>query len=145
SAKTQDLDEKWYVVDAAGQTVGRVASDIAYVLRGKHMPNFTPHINMRTFVVVVNADQVVFSGDKLRQKRYYWHTGYPGGIRSLTAEQMLEKKPEEVLRRAVWGMVPKNRLGRATMTRLKILTGPDHPHAAQKPEPLPQRMAAVGV
>ena len=143
SAKSHELDEKWYVVDAKDKILGRLASDIAHVLRGKHLPNFTPHVNMRTHVIVVNADKARLTGDKLRQKRYYRHTGYPGGIRSLTAEQLLATRPGEMIRKAVWGMLPKNRLGRATMTRLRVFSDEDHRHQAQMPVPLPERTGAT--
>lgn len=143
SANSATLEEKWYVVDAEGQILGRLASDIARVLRGKHMATFTPHVNMKTHVVVVNADKIRLTGDKWRSKKYYRHSGWVGGIRETNAEQLNEKKPGELVRLAVWGMLPKNRLGRATMKRLRIFQGPEHTHSAQKPEPLPARTAAA--
>jgi large subunit ribosomal protein L13 len=134
--KQGDLTEKWYVVDAQDQILGRLAARIAAVLRGKCMPTFTPYANMQTHVIVVNADKVRLTGKKMKTKTYYRHTLYPGGIRSTTAEQLLQKKPTELLRRAVRGMIPHNRLGSATMKRLRIYAQPTHPHQAQNPEPL---------
>lgn len=127
----------WYVVDAKDQVLGRLAVKIARVLRGKNRPEFTPHVDCGSFVVVVNAEKVRLTGRKLEQKRYYRHSGYPGGIRSQTAGQLLEKHPERLLRAAVEGMLPKNRLGRRLATKLKIYAGPEHPHGAQNPQPLP--------
>lgn len=124
------------VVDAAGQTVGRLATQIASVLRGKHKPEFTPNQAMGDFVVVVNAEKVVFSGRKLDQKVYTRYTGYQGGLKETTAREMLAKAPERVLERAVWGMLPKNRLGRKLIRRLKVYAGDAHPHAAQQPAPM---------
>ena len=134
--KQGDLTEKWYVVDAQDQILGRLAARIAAVLRGKRMPTFTPYANMQTHVIVVNADKVRLTGKKMKTKTYYHHTLYPGGIRSTTAEQLLQKKPTELVRRAVRGMIPHNRLGSATMKRLRIYAQPTHPHQAQNPEPL---------
>jgi large subunit ribosomal protein L13 len=123
----------WLVVDAAGKTLGRVATQIADALRGKRKPEYTPHCDVGDFVIVVNAEKVSVTGEKLSQKRYYRHSGYPGGLRSRTLADMLERRPEEVVRRAVRGMLPRNRLGRAQLRKLKVYAGPDHPHAAQKP------------
>ena len=134
--KQGDLTEKWYVVDAQDQILGRLAARIAAVLRGKCLPTFTPYANMQTHVIVVNAGKVRLTGKKLKTKTYYHHTLYPGGIRSTTAEQLLQKKPTELVRRAVRGMIPHNRLGSATMKRLRIYAQPTHPHKAQNPEPL---------
>lgn len=139
SAKTEALDEQWYVVDAKDQVLGRLATDITHVLRGKHLPNFTPHVNMRTHVIVLNADKVALTGRKLVDKKYYWHTGYIGGIKEYSAEQLNARHPGDLVRRAVWGMMPKTRLGRASMKRLRIYASEDHPHQAQQPEPLPSR------
>jgi len=136
SPKPGEIAEKWYVVDAEGQIVGRLAARIAKVLRGKHLPTFSPHWDMGSHVVVVNADKAVLTGRKMRDKVYYHHTGYPGGIKSVTAEKLNERKPGEVLRKAVHGMLPKNRLGRVMRKRLRIFAGPTHRHAAQNPEPL---------
>lgn len=124
---------RWHLVDAQGKTVGRLASAIANVLRGKHNPAFSPHLDAGDFVVVINAREVRFSGDKLKQKVYYRHTGYPGGIRSTSAEHLLAEQPEKVLKKAVAGMLPKTPLGRSQATKLKIYPGPEHPHAAQQP------------
>ncbi len=126
----------WVVVDAAGQTVGRLATQVASVLRGKHKPDFTPHQAGGDFVIIVNAEKVVFSGNKLDQKVYTRYTGYQGGLKSTTAREMLDKHPERVLERAVWGMLPKNRLGRKLIRRLKVYAGEAHPHAAQVPTPM---------
>ncbi len=129
-------DSKWWVVDLEGQTLGRAATRIAHVLRGKHKPTFTPHINDGDFVVVINAEKVHLSGRKLEQKIYYHHTGYVGGVKQINAEKLLATKPEEVLRHAVKGMLPRGPLGRAQLRKLKIFTGPKHAHAAQAPEVL---------
>jgi len=132
--KTRQRD--WYVVDAEGQTLGRLATRIADALRGKRKPEYTPHIDTGDFVVVVNAEKIVVTGNKLRDKRYYRHSGYPGGLRSRSLAEMLDRQPEEVIRKAVKGMLPRNRLARAQLTKLKVYAGPDHPHAAQQPKPL---------
>jgi len=124
---------RWHIVDATGKTVGRLASVIASTLRGKNNPAFSPHLDCGDFVVVINAGQVRFSGNKLQDKIYYRHTEYPGGIRATSAEQMLASKPEEILRLAVEGMLPKTRLGRSMATKLKVYAGPEHPHRAQQP------------
>lgn len=135
-AKKEEIDAKWYVVDADGKVLGRLASKVASVLRGKNKPIFTPHVDTGDFVVVVNAKKVVLTGKKLQDKSYYHYTGYPGGIREMSAEKMMAKKPTEVLRIAVKGMLPKNTLGRQMLRKLKVYAGPEHPHAAQKPTPL---------
>jgi len=135
-AKKEEIDAKWYVVDAEGKVLGRLASKLATVLRGKNKPIFTPHVDTGDFVVVVNAKKVVLTGKKLLDKSYYHYTGYPGGIREMSAEKMMAKKPTEVLRIAVKGMLPKNALGRQMLRKLKVYAGPEHPHAAQKPTPL---------
>lgn len=126
----------WVIVDASGQTVGRIATQIASVLKGKHKPEYTPNQPMGDFVVVVNAEKVVFTGRKLDQKIYTRYTGYQGGLRLTTAREMLVKAPERVLEKAVWGMLPKNRLGRKLIRRLKVYAGEAHPHAAQQPAPM---------
>ena len=125
---------RWCLVDAEGRVVGRLATQIANILRGKHKPTFTPHVDTGDFVVVVNAAKVRLTGKKLGDKVYYRHTGYPGGVRQATASRVLRERPDRVLRAAVVGMLPKNRLGRQLATKLKIYPGPDHPHTAQKPE-----------
>lgn len=135
-AKPGEVERKWYIVDAKGKTLGRLASRVAAVLRGKHKPQFTPHVDTGDFVIVVNADKVRLSGKKLDQKIYYRHSQYPGGLRAFTARHMLESRPEKVIERAVWGMLPRHSLGRRQMRKLKVYAGPEHPHAAQKPEPL---------
>jgi large subunit ribosomal protein L13 len=137
NAKPGDVTREWYVVDAEGQTLGRLATRIADVLRGKTKPQYTPHIDTGDFVVVVNAEKIGVTGKKLDQKRYYRHSGYPGGLRSRTLREQLERRPTEVLRVAVKGMLPKNKLASAQLTKFKIYAGPEHPHAAQAPKPLP--------
>jgi large subunit ribosomal protein L13 len=127
---------QWYVVDAQGKILGRMASEIAKILRGKHKPIFTPNMDAGDFVVVVNARHVKLTGKKLEKKVYYRHTEYPGGIREKSAAEMLAEKPAELVRLAVKGMLPKNRLSRKLVTKLKVYAGPDHPHDAQKPQPL---------
>ena len=129
-------ERKWYLVNADGRVVGRLATQIAMVLRGKHKPTFTPHVDSGDFVVVVNAGKAQLTGRKLVDKKYYRHTGYPGGIKETTAGRLMDERPERVLRSAVVGMLPKNRLGRQLATKLKIYRDEDHPHTAQKPEPL---------
>jgi large subunit ribosomal protein L13 len=136
NAKPGEISREWYVVDADGQTLGRLATEIANVLRGKGKPQYTPHVDTGDFIVVVNAEKVQVTGNKLDQKRYYRHSGYPGGLRSRTLREQLDRRPEEVIRKAVRGMLPKNRLARRQITKLKIYAGPEHPHAAQSPEPL---------
>jgi large subunit ribosomal protein L13 len=126
----------WYVVDAEGKTLGRLASQIAGVLRGKTKPQFTPHCDTGDFVVVINAEKVAVTGNKMDQKRYWRHSGYPGGIRSRTLREMLDRQPEEVLRKAVKGMLPRNKIGRAQLTKLKVYAGTEHPHEAQQPKEL---------
>ena len=137
NAKPGEIDRRWYVVDADGQTLGRLATRIADTLRGKDKPQYTPHVDTGDFVVVVNAEKVAVTGQKLDQKRYYRHSGYPGGLRERTLREQLDRQPAEVLRKAVKGMLPRNRLARQQLTKLKIYAGPEHPHQAQAPEPLP--------
>lgn len=134
SAKAQTVKNDWIVVDLEGKTLGRAASVIASRLRGKHKPIFTPHVDTGDFVVVINAEKLHLTGDKWKKKRYYRYTGYPGGIRSLTAEEMRDKHPERIIYAAVKGMIPKNRLGAQIMKKLKVYVGPDHPHQAQQPK-----------
>lgn len=135
-AKKDDIERKWYVVDATDKVLGRMASDLAMRLMGKDKPTYTPNTDTGDFIVVVNAEKVQLTGNKLDDKVYYWHTGYPGGIKSETARERLEKKPATVISDAVRGMLPKNRLGKAMLDKLKVYAGPDHPHEAQKPEPI---------
>ncbi|MGF1472651.1 MAG: 50S ribosomal protein L13 [Rubrobacteraceae bacterium] len=134
-ARPQEVERKWYVVDAEGKTLGRLASEIARILRGKNKPRYTPHVDTGDFVIVVNADRVSVTGKKAQQKLYRRHTGYPGGLREASYEQMMDRKPTEILRKAVYGMMPKTRLGRQQFKKLKIYAGPEHPHEAQSPEP----------
>lgn len=134
--KGEEVTSEWYLVDAEGQTLGRLASKIATVMLGKHKPSFTPGVMGGDFVVVTNADRIRVTGKKLEDKIYYHHTGYPGGIRSITLRQQLAKHPERVIRRAVWGMIPHNKIGRKIIKRLKIYVGSEHPHAPQHPKTL---------
>jgi large subunit ribosomal protein L13 len=137
NAKTDEIERRWYVVDAEGQTLGRLATRIADTLRGKRKPEYTPHVDTGDFVVVVNAEKVAVTGKKREQKIYYRHSGYPGGLRERTLGDELERRPTEVLRTAVKGMLPRNRLARQQINKLKIYAGPEHPHVAQNPEALP--------
>jgi large subunit ribosomal protein L13 len=139
TAKPGEIERHWYVVDADAKTLGRLATQIADVLRGKGKPAYTPHVDTGDFVIVVNAEKVHVTGQKLDQKIYYRHSGYPGGLRERTLREQLARRPEEVLRKAVKGMLPKNKLAAAQLRKLKIYAGPDHPHAAQSPEPLQER------
>ena len=135
-AKPETRNRAWYVVDAEGQTLGRLATRLADLLRGKGKADYTPHIDTGDFVVVVNAEKIRVTGNKLDSKVYWRHSGYPGGIRSRTLREMLDRQPEEVIRKAVKGMMPRNRLSRQQMNKLKVYAGPDHPHQAQSPEKL---------
>ncbi len=135
-ANAQDRERGWQIVDAEGKTLGRLATQIANVLRGKNKPTYTPHVDVGDFVIVVNAEKVAVTGDKREKKLYWRHSGYPGGIRSRTLGDLLEKRPEEVIRKAVKGMLPRNRLARQQLRKLKVYAGPEHPHKAQKPEKL---------
>jgi len=134
--KKADIDQKWHIVDLKGKVLGRAASEIAKVLRGKNKPCFANHMDAGDFVIVVNAEKVRLTGNKLIGKMYYRHSGYPGGLTTTAAGKMLEQKPQELIRTAVKGMLPKNKLGRQMFTKLKVYTGGDHPHAAQKPSVL---------
>jgi len=136
TAKPSEVDRRWYVVDADGLMLGRLATVVADTLRGKKKPQYTPHVDTGDFVVVVNAEKIAVTGNKLDQKRYYRHSGYPGGLRSRTLREQLDRRPTEVLRAAVKGMLPRNKLGRAQIGKLKIYAGPEHPHEAQAPSPL---------
>ena len=131
----KDIQRDWFVVDASNKTLGRLASQIAHRLRGKHKPEFAPHMDNGDFIVVVNCEKVRVTGTKLDNKKYWRHTGYPGGIYSNTLRELLDNKPDQVLEKAVKGMLPKNRLGRAMLKKLKIYSGGEHPHAAQNPQP----------
>jgi large subunit ribosomal protein L13 len=136
NAKPGEVERRWYLVDAEGKTLGRLATRVADTLRGKNKAQYTPHVDTGDFVVVVNAEKVAVTGKKLEDKRYYRHSGYPGGIRSRTLQEELDRRPTEVIRKAVKGMLPRNRLARAQLTKLKVYAGPDHPHGAQSPQPL---------
>ena len=133
-AKAIDVQRKWYVVDAEGQTVGRLAAEVAKILRGKHKTTYTPHVDTGDYVIVINAEKIKFTGKKLTDKTYFRHSGYPGGTTFTTAGQMLEKFPTRVIEHAVKGMLPKNKLGADIYRKLNVYAGPEHPHAAQKPE-----------
>src|ERR1700734_682490 len=136
SPKVRDIQRAWYVVDADGLVLGRLASEVARILRGKHRPYFAPHVDTGDHVVIVNADKVVLTSGKADGKMAYRHSGYPGGLRSTSYAELLERTPDEMVRRSVRGMLPKNTLGRAMLSKLNVYAGPDHPHAAQRPEPL---------
>ncbi|MGD8968632.1 MAG: 50S ribosomal protein L13 [Anaerolineae bacterium] len=134
--KPEDIQRNWYVVDASGQTLGRLASEVAKIVRGKHKPIYSPSVDVGDFVIVVNADKIHVTGRKLDQKVYYRHSGYPGGLKEIPLSRMLEEHPTRVIEHAVRGMLPKNRLGRKMIRKLKVYAGSDHPHQAQQPEPL---------
>ncbi len=136
SAREEDIERQWYVVDAQGKTLGRLSSEIARILRGKHKPIYTPHVDCGDYVVVINAEKVWTTGRKLDQKIYYRHSGYPGGLKEITLREQLGRFPERVIEHAVKGMLPKNRLGRRMFKKLKVYAGAEHPHAAQQPQPL---------
>jgi len=136
SPKPAEISREWFLVDATDQTLGRLASDLAHILRGKHKPTYAPHIDGGDFVVVINAAKVAVTGNKAFQKRYFRHSGYPGGLRELSFEEMREKHPERIIEGAVKGMLPKTKLGRRMIAKLKVYAGADHPHGAQKPQPL---------
>lgn len=135
-AKPQEVERKWYVVDATDQTLGRLATQVATILKGKHKPTYTPHVDTGDHVIVINAEKVRLTGNKLQDKKYYRHSGYVGGIKETNAGEMLQRHPERVIRAAVWGMIPHNRLGRNMIKKLKVYAGNEHPHEAQMPEPL---------
>jgi large subunit ribosomal protein L13 len=145
SAEAAQQARQWFVVDADGQTLGRLATAIATVLRGKNKPSFSPHVDVGDFMIVVNAAKVRLTGRKLELKRHYRHTGYPGGVRIRTAGEVLARTPERLIRQAVQGMLPRNRLGRVLATKLKVYAGPDHPHTAQQPQPLTVGVRQPGV
>jgi len=136
SAKEADIQRDWYVIDAQGQTLGRLATRTASILRGKHKPLFTPHVDCGDYVIIINAEKVHVTGQKMSQKKYYRHSGYPGGLKEISLRDQLQKFPERVLESAVRGMLPKNRLGRQMFKKLKIYPGPNHPHQAQQPRPM---------
>jgi large subunit ribosomal protein L13 len=132
--KKGEVEKKWIVIDAKDKVLGRLAAESARILRGKHKPQFAPHMDSGDFVIIINASKIRLTGRKLQQKTYYRHSGYPGGLKSVTAEKLLKERPERMLRLAVRGMLPKNTLGRAQLTKLKVYADDSHPHAAQKPE-----------
>lgn len=132
-AKKEDLEHKWYLVNAEGKVLGRLSTELAKILKGKNKPTYTPHVDTGDFVIVVNAGKVTLTGKKMKDKIYYHHTGYPGGIKEMNAEKLLARKPTEMIRMAVRGMLPKNSLGRQMLRKLKIYAGPKHPHEAQEP------------
>ncbi len=136
SAKPADVEHDWYLVDASGRTLGRMATEIALRLRGKHKPIYTPHVDTGDYIVVVNAAKIRVTGNKLKDKIYYHHTGYIGNLKSISLEDLLAKSPELVIKKAVKGMLPKNKLGAAMLKKLRVYSGPDHDHAAQQPQPL---------
>ena len=142
-ATPESRERNWLVVDASGKTLGRLATQLADVLRGKRKPQYTPHVDTGDFVVVVNAEKIAVTGKKLDEKMYYRHSGYPGGLRERSLREQLDRQPTEVLRKAVKGMLPRNKLGRAQLTKLKIYTGPEHPHEAQAPKPFPLQKETV--
>jgi large subunit ribosomal protein L13 len=143
-ATPANRERNWLLVDASGKTLGRLATRIADALRGKRKPGYTPHIDTGDFVVVVNAEKIAVTGNKGEQKLYYRHSGYPGGLRTRTLDEMLERRPEEVLRLAVKGMLPRTRLGRQQLRKLRVYAGPDHPHEAQKPRPIDLEQGVEG-
>lgn len=132
--KKDEIEKKWWLINAEGKILGRMATEVAVLLRGKKKPEYVDFLDSGDFVIIINAEKVKTTGKKLEQKKYYSHSGYPGGLKEKTLKEMLEKKPEEVIRKAVWGMIPKNKLGRAVYKKLKVYRGPHHPHEAQKPQ-----------
>ena len=136
SAKSDEVDRKWYLIDATGKTLGRLAADIASRLRGKHKVEYTPHVDTGDYIVVINAEKIRVTGNKLQDKKYYRYTGYVGNLKSISLEKLLKEKPERVIQKAVKGMLPRNPLGRKMFSKLKVFSGPDHDHAAQQPIPL---------
>ncbi|WP_248929005.1 50S ribosomal protein L13 [Paenibacillus hamazuiensis] len=133
-AKPNEVERKWYIIDADGKTLGRLASEAASIIRGKHKPEFTPHVDTGDFVIIINAEKIVLTGKKMQNKMYYRHSLYPGGLKVTSAQDMIKNKPERVLELAIHGMLPKNRLGDSMKTKLKVYAGSEHPHQAQKPE-----------
>lgn len=137
SPSATEIERAWFVIDAEDQTLGRLATRVASVLRGKHKPTFTPHLDMGDFVIIVNAEKISIGGNKSNDKLYHSHSGFPGGMNSVPFLRLLERSPTEVVERAIKGMLPKNKLGRAMAKKLKVYAGPEHPHAAQQPQPFP--------
>ncbi len=140
--KLDDIERKWYTVDASGKVLGRLASDVAYILHGKHKPIFSPHLDIGDHVIVINADKVAVTGDRLDQKMYYTHSGFPGGLRTTSLQRMLDTHPERVIENAVRGMLPRNKLGDAMIKKLRVYAGPGHPHEGQVPEDIAQVLDA---
>lgn len=138
-AKAEEVKKEWWVIDASNHTLGRLAAEIASILRGKRKPIFTPNVDTGDFVVIVNAEKITVTGNKLTDKIYHHHSGYPGGLRSVSLEKLLQDKPESVIEKAVWGMLPKNSIGRLMIKKLKVYAGPEHPHKAQQPKALKVR------
>jgi large subunit ribosomal protein L13 len=132
--KKNEIKKKWWLINAQGKILGRLATEISILLRGKNKAEYAPFLDSGDFVIIINAEKIKVTGDKLEQKKYYSHSGYPGGIKEITLKELLDKKPEDVIRKAVWGMIPKNKLGRAVYKKLKVYRGPDHPHKAQSPQ-----------
>ena len=135
-AKPAEIERKWFVVDAEGQTLGRLATQVATILRGKHKPIYTPHVDCGDYVIIINAEKIEVTGKKRTDKMYRWHTGYPGGLRERSFEEMMDRQPEKIVYQAIKGMLPKNKLGSQMITKLKVVVGSEHQHAAQKPETL---------
>lgn len=135
-AKAEDVKKEWWVIDASNRTLGRLASEVASIIRGKKKPIFTPNVDTGDFVIVVNAEKIAVTGNKLTDKIYYHHSGYPGGIKSTTLGKLIQEKPEDIIEKAVWGMLPKNSLGRQMIKKLKVYSGTEHPHQAQQPKVL---------
>ena len=133
SVKKESVTREWYLVDATNKTLGRLSTEIAKRLRGKHKPEYTPHVDTGDYIIVVNAEKVKVTGNKMTDKIYYHHTGYPGGIKSITFDKLIERAPEKIIEKAVKGMMPKNKLSRSMLTKLKVYAGSEHPHAAQQP------------
>lgn len=141
SVRADEVERKWWIVDASGQTLGRLASRVAALIRGKHKPYFTPHVDCGDYVIVINAEKVVLKGKRAEKKVYFHYTGYPGGARFTSFAELLKRNPVKVIEHAVYGMLPKNRLGRRMRLKLKVYAGPEHPHQAQQPEPYPLETA----
>ena len=133
-AKTNELDQKWYVIDAEGKVLGRLASEVSTILTGKNKPTYTPHVDTGDFVIIINAEKIKLTGKKLEQLNYTYHTGHPGGLKEIPYKRLIEEKPEKIIELAVKGMLPKNKLGRAMIKKLKVYAGPEHKHEAQQPE-----------
>ncbi len=134
--KSETVEKRWYVADASGKVLGRFASRVAATLKGKHKPIYSPHTDVGDHIIIINAEKVRLTGNKAQKKKYYWHTGYPGGLKSISYERLIKEKPERVLEKAIKGMLPHNVLGRNMFRKLRVYAGPDHPHRAQNPQPM---------